>query len=161
MHQRGSAAARYGRTTKTFLSQYTRGDLNAALVARIKPLVVELLPGGHFERGGRECRAGSLAGEPGRSLVAEMYGEHAGHWIDHASGEHGDLIDLIAETQCGGDRAAACRWARLWLGLAPAAIPLRPRPVEAPTEERYWDTQRTLSLLLAPAQALEIGRAHV
>jgi hypothetical protein len=102
-------------------------------------VVEELLPAGHYEQGGREYRAGSTAGEPGRSLVIQIGGPKSGLWYDHSAGEGGDLIDLIAAC-LGSDIGKAVRWARQRLGQPerPKAQPLRPPrrlPVHAPYDE--------------------------
>jgi hypothetical protein len=54
-------------------------------------------------REGGTWRVGDVDNTPGRSLVVRLTGPDsgkgaAGHWIDFASGEHGDLLDLIAHT---------------------------------------------------------------
>jgi hypothetical protein len=38
---------------------------------------------------------GNVAGDKGRSLYVRLSGEGAGRWTDAATGEHGDLLDLI------------------------------------------------------------------
>ena len=52
------------------------------------------LPAGR--RQGRWWQVGDVAGTPGNSLYVRLFGERAGHWTDSATGEHGDLLDLIA-----------------------------------------------------------------
>ena len=52
-------------------------------------------------RQGRYWIVGDLANNPGRSLYVRLHGpDHgkgaAGHWTDAATGERGDLLDLIA-----------------------------------------------------------------
>ncbi len=94
------------------------GDIAAMLAVQVTALVSELLPCG--KRHGPEWRVGSLAGEPGQSLGVHLHGHKAGVWCDFASGEAGDALDLVARVACGGDRAAALRWARSFLGLSDA-----------------------------------------
>ena len=48
------------------------------------------------QRSGRYWHAGDVANTPGRSLYVRLAGERAGKWTDAATGEHGDLLDLIA-----------------------------------------------------------------
>ena len=54
-------------------------------------------------REGGTWRVGDIDNTPGRSLMVRLTGPDsgkgaAGHWIDFASGEHGDPLDLIART---------------------------------------------------------------
>jgi hypothetical protein len=51
------------------------------------------LPNG--KRSGRYWIVGNVSGERGRSLFVKLWGERAGRWTDAATGEHGDLLDLI------------------------------------------------------------------
>lgn len=59
-------------------------------------------------REGRWWTVGDVANTPGRSLFVRLYGPDtgrgaAGKWTDAATGEHGDLLDLIARAR-GLDR---------------------------------------------------------
>jgi hypothetical protein len=56
-------------------------------------------------REGRTWRVGDVDNTPGRSMAVRLTGPDsgpgaAGHWTDFATGEHGDLLDVIART-CG------------------------------------------------------------
>lgn len=51
------------------------------------------------------------------SFVVTLEGAKAGRWNDYATGDHGDLIDLIA-LSLGCTLSEAVREARSWLGLA-------------------------------------------
>ncbi len=78
-----------------------QGPLNAAEIAQElahQALTVcqYYLPAGRRE--GRYWQVGNITGEPGRSLYVRLdEGGHgkAGNWVDAATGEHGDLLDLI------------------------------------------------------------------
>src|SRR3954454_22554249 len=66
-------------------------------------------------RCGRSWCVGDVATRPGRSLYVRLHGPPsgpgaAGHWTDAATGEHGDLLDLI-HLACGlpGGREAVCQ----------------------------------------------------
>lgn len=90
-------------------------------------LAEQLLPNGR--RIGRQWAVGGIDGEPGQSLRIDIVGDRRGLWCDHASGDGGDMIDLIAEVQCGGDKALALKWAAQWLRLDDGERP--PRPARA------------------------------
>ena len=54
-------------------------------------------------REGNTWRVGDVDNTPGRSLVVRLTGPDsgkgaAGRWVDFATSEHGDLLDLIART---------------------------------------------------------------
>jgi hypothetical protein len=92
------------------------------------------LSNGHRE--GRYWIVGDVANTPGRSLYVRLYGplsgkRAAGKWTDAATGQHGDLLDLIA-LSCGLDRLAdVLAEARRFLGLAqPTPIVPRPEPAD-------------------------------
>ena len=87
------------------------------------------LSNGHRE--GHYWLVGNVANTPGRSLFVRLSGPDsgkgaAGKWTDAATGEHGDLLDLIALNR-GFDRLRdALDEARVFLSL--------PRPDPAPAE---------------------------
>ena len=87
------------------------------------------LSNGHRE--GRYWLVGNIANAPGRSLFVRLSGPDsgkgaAGKWTDAATGEHGDLLDLIALNR-GFDRLCdALDEARSFLSL--------PRPDPVPAE---------------------------
>lgn len=107
-----------------------------ALNARAESLAADLLPNG--KRRGREWTVGSLAGEPGKSLSVSMSGARRGRWKDFASGDGGDMLDLVAGALCGGSKADAIQWAKQWLGLdtaGPAPVLQRPAAPPRPSPE--------------------------
>ena len=87
----------------------------AALADRTEAICWELFPQG--VKDGAEFRIGSLAGEPGRSLGIRIRGSKQGVWCDFASGEAGDILDLISLTLFQGNKSQALVWARRYLGL--------------------------------------------
>lgn len=89
-------------------------ELKRMLAARAQAVAERLLPGGR--RDGHEWRAGSVAGEAGKSLGVHLTGEKAGVWSDFASGETGDLIDLWCAAK-RLDLPAALEEIRDWLGV--------------------------------------------
>jgi hypothetical protein len=73
-------------------------DLSRNLARNAEAVCRHYLPGGH--RDGRYWIAGDVHGAKGQSLYVRLKGpDHgrgaAGKWTDAATGEHGDLLDLI------------------------------------------------------------------
>ena len=87
--------------------------LKQALLPRLPDLLAELLPAG--KPSGKDFLVGDEHGEPGKSCVISMDGEWGGWWQDFATGNHGDIIDLIA-VHHGPGIGAAARWAAGWIG---------------------------------------------
>ena len=78
------------------------------------------LPAGR--RSGNYWTVGDIHNTPGRSLYVRLKGGEAGpgaagHWTDSATGEHGDLLDLIARAKSFGSLGQALDEARLFLAL--------------------------------------------
>ncbi|MDM7957532.1 toprim domain-containing protein [Blastomonas sp.] len=79
------------------------------------------LPAGRRE--GRYWIVGNVAGEPGRSLYVRLYQTDSGsigNWVDAATGEHGDLLDLIRLNQRCAGLGEAIEEARRFLLLPPS-----------------------------------------
>ena len=72
-------------------------DLRSTLRSRAKDVVRDVFP--HARIIGHTARIGDLGGAPGESLAIEISGDKAGLWMDHATAESGDLIDLWTATQ--------------------------------------------------------------
>lgn len=116
----------------------TAAEIARALAERIELLVCELLPGGHRERGNWRC--GSVAGEAGTSLAVCLAGHKRGRWRDFATGEGGDLLDLVAASQ-QLDPARAIAWARRRLGIDEGEARVRPvvrRAATPPDNPDRW-----------------------
>ncbi|MDE0705298.1 MAG: toprim domain-containing protein [Rhodospirillaceae bacterium] len=110
----------------------------AALAARAEEVCRRYLP--HGRRQGRYWVAGDIDGARGRSLFVRLSGAgKPGKWTDAATGEHGDLLDLIRYRTKAPTLRAALDEARRFLALpaAPAA------PLDAPYDateaaRRLW-----------------------
>jgi Toprim domain len=79
----------------------TATDLARQLARNAERVCRHYLSNGRRE--GRTWRVGDADNTPGRSLMVRLVGPDsgkgaAGHWVDFATGEHGDLLDLIART---------------------------------------------------------------
>lgn len=70
------------------------GDLSRRLARDAEAICRQFLPNGR--RQGRYWLVGDVQGHRGRSLYVRLTGFRAGSWTDAATGEHGDLLDLIA-----------------------------------------------------------------
>jgi hypothetical protein len=84
------------------------------------------LPAGRREGG--HWRVGDLRNAPGRSLYVRLTDAGngaAGRWADMATGEHGDLLDLIHETRRLATFAEAVEEARAFLRLPEIARAVR------------------------------------
>ena len=93
--------------------------LAAALGARAEEVCRALLPRGR--RAGRYWTVGGLDGAPGRSMWVRLRPPgRPGRWVDAATGEHGDLLDLVAHRLGAGSLGPALEEARALLALPPA-----------------------------------------
>lgn len=72
-------------------------ELADRLAQNVAAVAEHLLPRG--KRAGAEWKAGSTAGEEGRSLSVRLTGDKKGLWRDFAADEGGDLLDLWAKSR--------------------------------------------------------------
>lgn len=113
-------------------------DLTEALARNAEAVCRNYLPDG--QRQGRYWMIGDVRGTPGQSMFVRLKGPNrgkgaAGKWTDAATGEHGDLLDIIRET-CGlVDFKDVAEEARRFLSL-PQPEPsndAKPRSASVPT----------------------------
>ena len=97
------------------------GMLADALARQALAVCRYYLPSGTKQ--GRYWICGDVYGTPGRSLFVRISGRRAGKWCDAATGEYGDLLDLIMLNRGLGFRGTLAE-ARSFLHL--------PRPPEPP-----------------------------
>ena len=91
----------------------------AALGERAEAVCRQYLP--HGRRQGRYWVAGDLDGARGRSLFVRLAGPGTpGKFTDAATGQHGDLLDLIRHRSRAPTLRAALDEARAFLALPPA-----------------------------------------
>lgn len=109
----------------------------------------------HGRRQGRYWIIGDVRNTPGRSMFVRLSGPDfgpgaAGHWTDAASGEHGDLLDVIRE-RCGFvDFRDVAAEARRFLRL-PRAEPRRsPKPDRTPVPAGSVEAARRLFAMSQP-----------
>lgn len=91
-------------------------EIVGALQARTLQVAQVYAPGGHVERGRYWALNPGRADRSIGSFHVGLAGTHAGRWHDHATGEGGDMLDLIQLAR-GLDRAGAVAEARRFLGL--------------------------------------------
>ena len=93
----------------------------AALGARAEEVCRRYLP--HGRRQGRYWTAGDIRGARGRSLFVRLAPPGVpGNWQDAATGEHGDLLDLIRIASGAGSLRAALAEAHAFLASPPGPI---------------------------------------
>jgi len=116
----------------------TAADLSRRLAIRAEDVCRYYLSNGCRE--GRTWRVGDVDNTPGRSLCVQLAATNtsaAGRWTDFATGEHGDLLDLIAHARRLDAFRDVLDEARRFLGLPeivatqPANPPLATQSPEA------------------------------
>lgn len=98
------------------------GELSERLAQNVQAVCRHYLPAGRRE--GRYWMVGDVAGAPGRSLYVRLFETERGrigNWVDAATGEHGDLVDLIRLNQRHGRLSETIDEAEKFLSLPPSA----------------------------------------
>lgn len=122
-------------------------DVRVMLQERIEPLCRELLPDGRRESNHWVARNPTRADREAGSFKVWLKGQGRGAWIDYATGEKGDVIDLIVFVH-GTDRSQALAWAKGWLGITRMddsqrqAVRQRAQNEQAAAEKRSADRER-------------------
>ena len=116
----------------------------AALGARAEEVCRRYLP--HGRKNGRYWTAGDIRGARGRSLFVRLAPPGVpGKWTDAATGEHGDLLDLIRIASGAGSLRAALAEARAFLALPPAAVAGGPDSYDrTEAARRLWQRCRAI-----------------
>jgi Toprim domain len=107
-------------------------DLARRLRDEVEAVCRIYLPEGR--RCGRYWIVGNVEGAPGRSMFVKLWGDRAGRWADSATGQHGDLLDLIRLNKGLRHFREALDEARFFLreplfGNRGHAAPVQPLPV--------------------------------
>lgn len=103
--------------------RYEKDDIRARLLDQLESVLIHLFP--HGKRRGAQFFVGNLQGDPGDSLVIELYGSKRGLWIDFATGESGDVLALWASVRgyrLPGDFSSLLEDAGDWL-IVPRIAP--------------------------------------
>ncbi|MGV0961573.1 MAG: phage/plasmid primase, P4 family [Limnohabitans sp.] len=114
----------------------TRESLRTDLVARMDSILATLFPAGKKRKG--KFLIGDVLGSPGDSLEVVLDGEKAGLWTDRATGDGGDIFDLIAAhlgADAHTDFPRVMQHAADLLGQAPAAPSRKTKKKEAPVDD--------------------------
>ena len=116
----------------------TAADLARRLAQSAEAVCREYLSNGRRE--GAAWRVGDADNTPGRSLAVRLTGPDtgksaAGKWTDFATGEHGDLLDIIARSRCLHHFRDVAGEARRFLSLPEPAPPHRQPPAPAGSPE--------------------------
>jgi putative DNA primase/helicase len=130
-----------------------REDVRAELLARLPAVLMALFPAGKVR--GRTFVIGDIDGNPGDSLEIVLTGEKAGLWTDRATGEGGDVFELIALHYGLDTRTAFPAVMEAAAGLLGRAL-IHPAPArhEAPLDElgphtAKWDYLSVTGELIA------------
>jgi putative DNA primase/helicase len=81
-------------TQSPVLQDQQRQAVRQTILDRLESVLLTLFPAGKVKR--RKLHVGDLLGSPGDSLEIVLDGEKAGLWTDRATGDGGDVFDLIA-----------------------------------------------------------------
>ena len=132
----------------------TRESLRTDLVGRLESVLATLFPAGKKRKG--KFLIGDVLGSPGDSLEVVLDGDKAGLWTDRATGDGGDIFDLIA-AHLGADAQTdfprVLQHAADLLGQSPP-VPSRKTKKEAPVDElgpatAKWDYLDAAGKLIA------------
>jgi len=99
-------------------------EISADLGARAEYFCRAYFPDGHHQ--GDYWLVGDTSGAVGRSLVIRLHaqdGRKAGRWTDYATGEFGDLIDLLHAKLGSRSMRETLHEAQQFLGTAPLPVP--------------------------------------
>src|SRR5512145_1723014 len=114
----------------------TAADLARRLADNAEAVCREYLSNGRRE--GSTWRVGDVENTPGRSLMVRLVDSSsgvAGKWVDFATLEHGDLLDLIARSRRLEDFRDVAEEARRFLSLPNTGRPRSRPPAPAGSPE--------------------------
>lgn len=145
-------------------------EISMLLAERAESFAKTLYP--DAVRRGKDLKIGNVRGEKGDSMVITLSGQHKGRWMDFATNNGGDLLDLLMAYR-GCDIAEAMRQARQYLGINDVrevaasrkvyTKPQRPQ-VAAPSAVAVWFEQRGISAETVKAyrigERVEAGKVY-
>jgi Toprim domain len=107
------------------------------------------------KREGRYWLVGDVQNTPGRSLFVRLYESPkgpAGKWTDAATGEHGDLLDIIRERLGFRDFRDVADEARRFLNLPRPVAELSPKPLRPAVQRGSREAARRLFAISRPTE---------
>lgn len=107
-----------GAPTRLEDAEARKERIKSALEGRVRAVVRHLYPRAVLTA--NDARVGDVSGVAGGSMSIAIGAQKTGQWIDHATGDKGDILDLFARA-LGVSFAEALREAESWLGDAPTA----------------------------------------
>lgn len=112
-----------------------RDETRAALLERLESVLCAIFPAGKVRRG--KFHIGDILGSPGDSLEIVLEGEKAGLWTDRATGDGGDIFDLLARHMSADVHADFARVLQYASDLTGRASPVSVRKAkrEAPVDD--------------------------
>lgn len=116
-------------------------------------------------REGRYWLVGDARNTPGRSMFVRLKGAEsgkgaAGKWTDAATGEHGDLLDVIRETRGLVDFKDVAEEARTFLSLSHPEPERQSSPRQAPAPTGSPEAARRLYAMSQPYRARSWKRTY-
>jgi hypothetical protein len=145
-------------------------DLARRLAERAEMVCRHYLSNGR--RSGNYWLVGDVNNTPGRSLFVRLAAPQSGKgipgkWTDSATGQHGDLLDVIQLSR-GLAFSDATEEARRFLSLPPPApdpasvVPRRPAAVGSPeAARRLWAVSQGIAGTLAQSYLADRGITHI
>ena len=112
-----------------------REEIRASLLLRLESVLMDMFPAGKVKRG--KFLVGDILGSPGDSLEIVVTGDKAGLWTDRATGQGGDIFDLISghlSLNVHSDFAKVLSFAAQLVGKVPPEL-TRKRKVEPPMDD--------------------------
>jgi Toprim domain len=145
-------------------------DLARCLAERAEVVCRHYLSNGR--RSGNYWLVGDVNNTPGRSLFVRLTGRQsgrgvAGKWVDSATGQHGDLLDVIQLSR-GLAFSDAAEEARRFLSLPPltpdptSSVRRRSEPVgSSEAARRLWAISQGIAGTLAQSYLVDRGVTHI
>lgn len=136
-------------------------DVSRQLASRAEEVCAHYLSNGRKQ--GRYWIVGDIGNNKGRSLFVRLHGAESGHgaagkWTDAATGQHGDLLDLIALTMGYHRLSDALEEARRFLLLPHSRTPPRTALHDRlHAAERLWHASRPIAGTLAERYLIHRG----
>ncbi len=112
-----------------------RDEIRASVLAQLESVLSTIFPAGKLRRG--KFHIGDILGSPGDSLEIVVDGDKAGLWTDRATGDGGDIFDLLARHMSAdvhADFARVLQYAGDLAGRA-SPVPVRKAKREAPVDD--------------------------